>query len=160
MVQKYIDTGPKPYCIRVGTFLAKTIYSYTSGSNEELAARNAETDRLEAGASMWPPASERKRQLIVDEDAILHRAFGSVPLLGIHLLRDRSTGQLYVLEVNAGGNTWHFTSRIGEPSRRSLSPKGPGSDASLQGRLALLGQFGAFDIAAKVLVAKTRELPA
>ncbi len=35
MVQKYIHTRAKPYAIRVGTFLAKTIYCYTSGAAEE-----------------------------------------------------------------------------------------------------------------------------
>jgi hypothetical protein len=165
MVQKYIHTGTKPYCIRVCTFLAKALYCYTSGSAQELACFNPEDDLLEAEAAIWPVASERKRRLVFDEDAIqlaeaAHRAFGSVPLLGIDLLRDHTTGQLYVLEVNAGGNTWHFTSTIGEPTRRSLSPKGPGSDASSQGRRALLEQFGAFDIAARVLVARTRELSA
>ena len=163
MVQKYIHTGAKPYAIRVATFLAKTIYCYTSGAAEELVHPGAEGDLPEADASISPVISERQRQLVFDEDAIqlaeaTHRAFGSVPLLGIDLLRDHSTGQLYVIEANPGGNTWHFTSKIGEPTRRSLAPKGRGGDASLQGRLALLEQFGAFDIAARVLVDKTREL--
>jgi hypothetical protein len=163
MVQKYIHTGTKPYIIRIGTFLAKAIFCYTSGSPDELVHPGVEGDLLAAGVGISPVASERKRQLVFDEDAIqlaeaTHRAFGSVPLLGIDLVRDHATGELFVLETNPGGNTWHFTSKNGEPTRRSLAPEGRGSDASRQGRLVLLEQFGAFDTAAKLLVAKTQEL--
>lgn len=165
MVQKYVHSGTMPYVIRVGTFFAKAIYCYTSGAAEELVHPGPEGDLFAADVSISPAISERKRQLVFDEDAIqlaeaTHRAFGSVPLLGIDLVRDQSTGQLYVLEANPGGNTWHFSSKIGEPTRRSLAPKGQEGDTSSRGRLALLEQFGAFDIAAEALVAKTRELSA
>jgi hypothetical protein len=33
-----------------------------------------------------------------------------MPLLGLNLLRCNATGEVYVLEINAGGNVWHYSS--------------------------------------------------
>ena len=75
-------------------------------------------------------------------------AFDHVPLLGIDIVRHASTSALYVLELNPGGNTWHFSSRMWE-ERRNKFPK-----------LAqeMKTQFNAFDVSARALVEKTRLL--
>lgn len=162
MVQKYVHTGTQPRCIRVGTFFGKAIFSYTIEPCRQVPDLDSPDDVLEQ-ASVASNLAERIRRLAAEEDAVqlaqaTHAAFGPVPLLGIDLLRDQATGQLYVLEINGGGNTWHFSSRIGEGTRVSIgAAKGAGSDADEQGRLALIQQFGAFDVIARTLVAKTRE---
>ena len=42
-----------------------------------------------------------------------HRAFPQIPLIGVDVLRNADTGQLVVIEINAVGYTWHFSSPIG-----------------------------------------------
>jgi hypothetical protein len=165
LAQKYIHTGKQPRCIRVGTFFGKAIFCYTIETRRQLPDLDSPDEVLEK-ASVASNLAERTRRLVVDEDAIrlaeaTHRAFGSVPLLGIDLLRDLATGQLYVLEINAGGNTWHFSSKIGEETRVSIgAARKAGNGAGEEGRLALIEQFGAFGVIARSLVAKTRELAA
>jgi hypothetical protein len=161
LVQKYIHTGTAPRSIRVGTFFAKAIFCYVMEATRHMPPLNAPDDVLEQ--SVAANKGDQNRRLIVEEDVIqlaeaVHRAFGSIPLLGVDIIRDCSTGQLYVLETNPGGNTWHFTSEMGAELRRCIGAAG--ADADAQGRLALIEQFGAFGVAARALVALTRELAA
>lgn len=68
--------------------------------------------------------------------------------------------KLYVLEVNAGGNTWHFSSSLAKDTRVSLGrhkdPNHP-FPAFLGGQI-LESQFGAFDLVAQRLVEVTNEM--
>jgi hypothetical protein len=166
LVQKYIHTGAQPRCIRVGTFLEKAIFCYSIEPIEELPQLDAADDVLEQASIASNSGGERIRRLVVEEQAIqlaeaVHRAFGSVPLLGVDIVREHATGQLYVLETNPGGNTWIFSSKLGEGTRTSIgASRTHGGDADANGRLALIEQFGAFDIVARALAAKTRELSA
>ncbi|MEJ0097458.1 MAG: hypothetical protein WDM84_05355 [Bauldia sp.] len=63
----------------------------------------------------------------------------------MRLLRDERTGKLYVIELNAGGNTWHFSSMFFAEARR----KDP--EFTVKRRR----QFDAMRTAARVLVART-----
>lgn len=163
LVQKYVHTGRRPRCIRVGTFLQRAIFSYEVEPVQELPGLDASDEFLQQ-ASVASNCGERERRLVAEDDAILlaeaaHRAAGSVPLLGVDIIRDTATKKLYVLELNAGGNTWHFSSDLGTDTRISLGcPGDSNGDASSHGRQALIQQFGAFDIAARALVERTREL--
>lgn len=51
----------------------------------------------------------------------VHGAFPSIPVLGVDMLRDIETGTLYVIEVNAGGFTWHVSSAIGRKIQQDFS---------------------------------------
>ena len=62
----------------------------------------------------------------------------------VDVLREELTGKLFALEINPGGNTWHFSSHSAARIQSSLG--GP----------RLEEQFGAFDIAADVLIERTR----
>jgi predicted ATP-grasp superfamily ATP-dependent carboligase len=70
------------------------------------------------------------------------------PLMAIDFLRDEETGKLYVLELNLGGNVWHFSSKM----VRNL----PGYDSAARKKLVL--QYNAWDRSAEALVRKTHEL--
>ena len=72
------------------------------------------------------------------------KAFSEIPVLALDIVRDRSTGELYVLEVNPGGKTWHLSSFVAfqEPP---------------ENRRRKYEQFGALDIAADALIERTRE---
>src|SRR5262249_25569556 len=70
---------------------------------------------LEGAAIATQSFREKERQLVKDPDLIAlaraaHDAIPEVPLKGCDILRDVDSGALYVLEVNPGGNTWHFSS--------------------------------------------------
>jgi hypothetical protein len=163
IVQRYIHTGPRPRCTRVGTFLGRVIFSYEIEPLQQLPSLDADNELLEL-ASVASNSGERERRLVSEIDVFqlaeaAHAAVGPLPLLGIDIIRDSVTKKLYVLEVNAGGNTWHFSSSMGKETRISLGNlSGPEADPDSRGRLALIEQLGAFDIVATRLVEKTQEL--
>jgi hypothetical protein len=95
-------------------------------------------------------AGTRTRRYIDEPDVLdlarrVARAVPDIPLHGIDIVRERRTGRLMVLEFNPGGNTWHFSSTAGRATQIEAG-----------GRERLIAQFGAFDIAARVLVERTR----
>jgi hypothetical protein len=66
------------------------------------------------------------------------------PCLGLDIVRQRTTGELFVLETNPGGNVWHLSSALGmlyaEKYRRKL-----------------YNQFGALEIVADRLIERARQ---
>jgi hypothetical protein len=108
---------------------------------------------------------EKTRSLVKDTDVErlaqrVHAVFPDIPILGCDVIREAATGDLYVLECNPGGNTWHISSKIGEEPRLSFgNAKANGFQrANERGRRMLIEQYGAFDVVAKTLVEKTRSL--
>jgi hypothetical protein len=89
--------------------------------------------------------------LIHDPDILalareVYRAVPEVPLQGCDILREAATGKLFAIEINPGGNTWHFSSDFAKPMiEESLGTTEP-----------LIDQFGVFEVAARVLIEKTR----
>jgi hypothetical protein len=167
IVQRFIDTGPFILLYRVLTlfgvplscFLAKEKVPQPSpeGSDEDIErlsiASNARDFRVR---SLYSDAA------VLALGARVGRAFPDIPLLGIDIIREERTGKLFVLECNPGGNTWHFSSKLITGIRQQM---GGGSlvgqkKADLIGRQMLIDQFGAFDLAAQVLIDKTRLLAA
>ena len=73
----------------------------------------------------------------------VHQAFPECSVLGVDIIRDSQTGQLYVLEVNPYGAVWHLSS----PLARTFSP-----DHVRE----LYAQFNALDRVADLLIQKTR----
>lgn len=163
MVQRFVASGRRPRAFRVQTFLGRALYCYEMeilAEQPPLTSADAELDRFIVASN----AAERSRTLVNDEAAIrlaeaAHAALPDIPILGIDMIREEGTGELFVLECNAGGNTWHFTSEIGSGVREYLGRFAPEPvQRNDIGRQMLIGQFGAFDIAAEVLVRKTAEL--
>jgi hypothetical protein len=74
----------------------------------------------------------------------------AIPLQGVDIIREAATGRLFVLEINAGGNTWHFSSKRMEERRKSH----PETYLTREERIA---QFGAWDVAARVLIERARQ---
>lgn len=165
MVQRYIHTGTHPRSTRVATCLGRAILSYEIESKQQLPDFNLPDEELER-ASVASNHVERDRRFVLERDSVdlaerTHAAFGNIPVLGVDIVRDVRTGKLFVLEVNAGGNTWHFSSEMGETLRMTLaSSRAAGGDLSSAGRLCMIDQLGAFDIAARRLVEKTTEMAA
>jgi hypothetical protein len=90
----------------------------------------------------------QRNRLVADEDVLqfakrVHAAFPRIPVLGIDVLKRESDGCLFAIEVNAGGNVWHFSSTK-EAHRKRLG-----------GKQAMIDQFGAWTVAAKALIQVT-----
>jgi hypothetical protein len=164
LVQKFIDTGPRPSYHRIQTFFGKVIYSWHStldAARSSLDAPDSDIERSviasQAGKREWHLVKEPDVQRLAEK---VHAQFPDMPILGCDILRDETTRSLYVLECNPGGNTWHISSKIGEKIRVSFGDaKANGfARANQLGRRRLIEQYGAFDVAAKTLVEKTRSL--
>ena len=113
-----------------------------TGTDEEIEASIIDAKNPKSSAA--DTAGERNR-LVIDEEVLnlakrIHAAFPRVPLLGIDILRRESDGCLFAIEVNAGGNVWHFSS-LKDGHRKRLG-----------GKQAMVDQFGAWTVAAKALI--------
>jgi len=75
---------------------------------------------------------------------VANLAFPTIPLLGQDIIREPVSGNLYCLEVNPYGSTWHFST----PAGRALQQR--------EG-FEYRSQFAAFELAARTLIDKTRE---
>jgi len=151
LLQQFIDTGSRPLHYRVSTLFGEVLYAYASRLIGERPPLDAPDEVLES-ACVATNGGERDRFFYEDEEifALARRVYEAVPEIPLHgcdILRDVRDGRLYVIEFNPRGNTWHFS-----------SPRGGGAESreALGGRAALVGQLGAFDVAARVLIDRTR----
>lgn len=152
LVQSYIDTGPFPISYRVHTLFGETLLAYKKTSTVP-GPSVQDTDLTRA---IFQPRRRTGQTIeICRENDVLamarraYLAFPEIPLHGCDLVRDRNNGQLFVLEINAGGNTWVFS---------KTPPSGRGLDYMIEalGVANLVEPFDAFRTAARVLIAKTR----
>jgi hypothetical protein len=152
LVQDFVDTGVHPSKWRVLSLFGEPLYSSFSRSMLPRVDLEAADELIEASvveprtdANVQADVAGERDSLKVDPAILdfakrIHQAFPRIPLLGIDILRRESDGALYALEINAGGNVWHFTS-YAEKHR-----------ARLGGKQMMINQFGAWKVAAKALV--------
>jgi hypothetical protein len=164
LVQKFIDTGVYPSFHRIQTFFGKVIYSWHSTLQIPRCPLDAPDVEIERTV-IATQGGEKDRQLVKEPDIQrlaerVHTQFADIPMLAIDVLREARTRELYVLECNPGGNTWHFSSNIGEKLRLGFgNAKVNGvARANQIARRMFMEQYGAFDIVAKALVEKTHRL--
>jgi len=164
LAQRFINTGPYPSFYRVQTFFGKVVYSWHSTLKIPRCGLDASDNEIERTV-VASQGGEKQRELVKDPDILrlaekVHAVFPTVPTLATDVLREESTNALYVLECNPGGNTWHFSSKIGEKLRRGFgNAKEHGAHRANQiARKMFIEQYGAFDIIADILVEKTRGL--
>jgi hypothetical protein len=160
LVQRFIDTGHKPDYFRVLTLLGEPIlWMRVKSATEQVNLSVAEADAI--GKAVVDPRStyetaggdftellEFEVPFDVAEFARhAYAAFPDIPLQACDIVRDAATGQLFILEINAGGNTWDFSSRRVAEGRDKLG-----------GRAKFIALFDPWPKAAKALIGKTREL--
>jgi hypothetical protein len=146
LVQRFIDTGPQPSCYRACLFMGEVLY--ISKVTADVAKQGADIPpnfhskdaRLSNEFGQYPHIHAFGRKMAT--------AFPLMPLLGCDILEEPETGNLYGIEVNAGGNVWHFSSPYLAKSRQ----RDPQFNAPR------LNQYGAFDVAARALINATRRL--
>ena len=144
VAQRYIDSGPHAESWRVLTIFGRPLYS------SRTRAVNPRPDLAGAGPLAGAVASNvmpRVVRLDIDPEVIalaarVHGAFPEIPVQGVDIVREAGTGKLFVIEINAGWNTWHFSSPFGKKLQAEFG-------------LDYHGQFGAFSVAADALVEMT-----
>jgi len=152
LVQQFIDTGERVALHRVLTLFGEPLYAIRDRAVEprvDLGAADEEIERIVVASQA---VGKDERKLVADPDVIAlaraaHAAIPEVPLKGCDILREANTGALYLLEVNAGGNTWHFSSNHLAAHRRANGPEFERRRRE---------QFDALRTAARVLADKTR----
>jgi hypothetical protein len=152
MVQQYIDTGADLTGYRVLTFFGEPLCAHFTRSRAARVEPSAPDAMIEAAVVAIQAGADRERILMEEPDVLAlarraHAALPEIPLKGCDIIREAATGRLYVLELNSGGNTWHFSSTFAEGIRRYQGP-----EFVRRQRL----QFDAMRTAARVLVARTR----
>jgi glutathione synthase/RimK-type ligase-like ATP-grasp enzyme len=149
--QRFIDTGEYVNHHRVVTLFGRPLLAFKTTATVPRAALVAADDVL---AAVMLKARRRdapiERELTRDADILelarrTYSAIPEAPLQGVDIVREASTGRLFVLEANPGGNTWIFSK--GEMSVRL-------KNALKVERLS--DPFDAFTAAARVLVERTR----
>jgi hypothetical protein len=165
LVQRFVDTGEFIKYNRVTSFFGVPLWC-----NEAIAATPrpslASSDDVLERVSVANLSLERRLyRFHSDADMLsiarrVHAALPDVPLLGIDILREERSGKLFVLECNAGGNGWHFSSEMAQSFRNEIAEAHGyiGAEAESAGRRILMEQFDAFSGVAEVLVRKTHEL--
>ena len=158
LAQQYIDTGDRPHYYRVLTVLGepvlwmKVISPSARGDLTE-ADLDVSTVIVDPRSSVSTESHPLQDRLSYDvpEDVLsfaryVFQAFPDVPLQACDIIRDKDTGKLFIIEINAGGNTWDFSS--------NRVAKGV---EMLGGRDALVKVFDPWPKAASALIAAVRK---
>ena len=146
LVQQFIDTGDYSEDYRVITIFGKPLYAFKRISHVKLERPSIQGfDRTSRGvASYAAEATQREAHLCYDEDVLelasrVYLAIPTVPFQAVDMRRDAGSGHLFCLEINPGGNTWNFSSKIA------------GALPTIDG-VRREDQFGAWEISAKALL--------
>ncbi len=151
LVQQFVDTGDHVVICRVLTLFGEPLYAIADRTLEPRVSLHADDAEIEA-APIASQLARGRQSVFVDDPHVLalaraaHAAVPEVPLKGCDIVQDARTGRLYVLELNCGGNTWHFSSAQQAHERAR-------NGAEFEMRRA--AQFDAFRTAARVLVERT-----
>jgi len=151
LIQKFVHTGDQPVSYRACTLFGEILYLQKSTNTACGSLLNDPSNAEEIGGhNPVATAAKGSAELVFDEEIIAFAkhiavtAFKDIPLLGQDIVRDLATGELYCLEVNPYGSTWHFSSKSGAGIQSANS-------------LDFEKQFNAFDKVADILIRKTRE---
>jgi hypothetical protein len=152
LVQKLVDATDESgrlYAYRVLTVLGAPLYNARISHIPPRPPLAEISDQRTSVIAHNVTGVKRDRRLSADEDVLeLARKTGAAmrdfPCLGLDIVRQRTTGELFVLETNPGGNVWHLSSALGmlyaEKYRRKL-----------------YNQFGALEIVADRLIERARQ---
>ena len=128
VVQQYVDTGERLTTYRVLSFFGEPIYAMLMRSTIQRVDLGSTDAVIEAAPIAYQADANRERLLIRDADVLAmaraaHKVFPEIPMIGCDIIREARTGDLYVLELNPGGNTWHFSSDSAGEMRARMGPE-------------------------------------
>jgi len=150
IVQKFIEPEGRTHNYRVLNLLGENLLAYCKRST----AQNGPLEDYDELMTGYAHQAKRKHGSVEtsftnDSDVLatassVGAAFSDIPLRGCDIIREKSSGKCYILEINPGGNTWIFSK--------------PGASQRLKKQLLvddLAGPQGSFTKAAEVLAKAT-----
>jgi len=148
IVQQFVYTGPWPIAYRVTTLFGNVLFCARTESNHSRPPLEGRWEWSGGGRPVTANSRGGAWTLANDEEVMdlarsAARAFPDIGLLGVDVVRDAETGRCAVLEVNAAGHTWHFTSELGRSVQRDWG-------------IDFESQFDGVRLAARVLAEETR----
>lgn len=116
LAQQFVFTGHWPHSFRVSTLFGSTLWSMRIEASHERQPLLERSDFhgqsiVSSGHGCSFSLSNDAAVIALAERA--SAALPQVPVLGIDILRDASTGELFVVELNSLGFSWHFSSPSG-----------------------------------------------
>jgi len=116
LAQEFVYTGPWPHSYRVATLFGHALWSLRIDANHERKPLVSRTDFhgqsiVSSGQGCTFSLANDAAVIALAERA--SKAFPLVPVLGIDILRDADSGELFVIEPNSLGYSWHFSSPSG-----------------------------------------------
>jgi hypothetical protein len=153
LVKRYIHSVDKrgfPFEFRVLTMFGTVLYAARITAIERRPPLAEFANDLRGIPSSDSIEAKRRRTLTYEEDVLqlgrkVAAVFSESACLGIDILRESTTGELFVIEVNSGRNIWHFSSETSKTYDRTF-------------RRSLYTQFNALDLVSDLLIEKTRAL--
>jgi len=151
IAQQYVHTGPWPTAYRVLTYLGRPLAAIRYEGRRDLnPLRDATGFRSAPGASIVASAKGCTITLTAEQDVLdlavrTHAVFPTIPSLGVDVLRDATTGKLFVIEINPVGDSWMLCGMAGRNIQSQFG-------------LDFYAQFGALDIIAAASIEATRAL--
>lgn len=151
IAQQYIHTGPWPTAYRVLTYLGRPLAAIEYQGRRDLNQLSGSMEfRAAPGGSIVASAKGCSIALTADKDVLdlavrAHAEFPTIPSLGVDILRDASTGELFLLEINPSGNSWMLCGPAGRNVQKQFG-------------LNFYEQFGALEIIANASIEATRNL--
>lgn len=152
IAQQFVYTGEWPTAAKVLTYFARPLAAIRQSGRTELPPLRADDGFADAaGSSIVASAVGATWALCNEEDVVdlarrVHQLWPDHPSMGIDIVRDVRTRQLYVLELNPGGDSWFLTGAGG------ASLKAAGID--------IYAQFGAIDAMTETSIAVARRFAA
>lgn len=153
LIQQFIDTGDYPTHFRVETLCGealccRTIFTSVKrpsllASDRTLLDGQVASNAVVNGSNHTAPARDDE---VIAFARRISAALPDVPLQGCDVLREAGSGKLYALECNPGGNSWAFSAPDGENARQAFG-----------GKQNMIDHLGAWDAAARALIARTRK---
>jgi hypothetical protein len=151
LVQQYIDHSEDRYptAYRVLSLFGRALYCVRDRrGNKRLPLAEIAADPRGVIASNNETMGGYMGSICNDPEVIslgerAHQAFSECPVIGVDIVRESQSGKLYVLEVNPHGAVWHLSSALAKEM----------DSAHIRERYV---QFNALDLAADLLIQKTR----
>lgn len=149
LVEQFIDTGEHPAYYRVLTLFGEPLSVIHHATLKRRPPLTVSDEDL-AVAPINVSQGYVRMKFVEDPDLLelgrrIYPAVAEVPFHACDIVRDVHTGALHVLELNPGQNAWRISSDYWRRKRKALG-----------GRRAMIDQFGAWDLAARVLIERTR----
>jgi hypothetical protein len=126
VAQEFIYTGRWPVSFRVTSLLGEVVWATRIAASRERPPLEG-PQMFSSGGHSVVSSGRGCHFSLCDDVAVIalgraaHAAFPDVPLLGVDVVRDATTGALFVLEANSFGFAWHFSSARGLAMQREFA---------------------------------------